>query len=147
MIVLLDSAPLGIISNPKSSSENEACRTWLTGLLLRHVDVVVPEIADYEVRRELPRAEKFRGIARLDALKTTLSYLPLSTPVMVAAAEFWASARKQGRQSADDAALDADMILAAQEALLIANGEDTVVATSNLRHLRLFAPAKLWQEI
>ena len=124
-----------------------ACRNWLAGLLLRHIEVVVPEIADYEVRRELLRADKVRGIVRLDALKNTLSYLPLSTPVMVAAAEFWASARKQGRQSADDAALDADMILAAQAALLIADGEAAVIATSNLRHLRLFAPAKLWQEI
>ena len=147
MIVLLDSGPLGMISNPKSSPENEQCRNWLAGLLEGGVTVAVSEIADYEVRRELLRADKSSGLRRLDALKLKLAYLPISTPAMMVAAEFWATARKRGRKSADDAGLDADMILAAQAALLAAGGEDAVIATSNVRHLALFAPAKAWQEI
>ena len=31
-------------------------------------EVIIPEIADYEIRRELLRARKSRGIAKLDAL-------------------------------------------------------------------------------
>jgi hypothetical protein len=53
----------------------------------------VPEIADYEVRRELLRANKVRGIARLDLLKNSIGYLPLTTPIMLKAAELWAQAR------------------------------------------------------
>jgi len=47
----------------------------------------VPEIADYEVRRELLRADKLHGIDRLNLVKTT-AYLPITTAVMLKAAEF-----------------------------------------------------------
>jgi hypothetical protein len=108
---------------------------------------MIPEIADYEVRRELLRAGKGAGIGGLDALKSMLGYAPITTPVMLKAAEFWAAARKMGRQSANDASLDADMILAAQAAALAGDGEEAVIATTNVRHLVLFAPARVWREI
>lgn len=62
---------------------------------------------------------------------------------MLWAAEFWATARKKGKKSADDASLDADMILAAQAEAL--GGEDgrPVIATTNVRHLELFAQERL----
>jgi hypothetical protein len=103
MIVLLDAGPLGMITNPRSSPENEACKNWLASLAYNSVEIVIPEIADYEVRRELLRAGKERGLGRLDALKGMLRYAPITTLVMLRAAEFWATARKMGRQSADDA--------------------------------------------
>ena len=43
--------------------------------------------------------------------------------------------------------VDADMILAAQAALLSAAGEDVVIATGNVHHLSLFAAARRWQDI
>ena len=136
-----------MITNPKSSSENEACKNWLASLTYNGVEVVIPEIADYEVRRELLRAGKEKGLGRLDALKGMLGYAPITTPVMLKAAQFWASARKMGRQSADDASLDADMILAAQAGALVRAGDETVIATTNVRHLEMFAPARIWREI
>jgi hypothetical protein len=147
MTVLLDAGPLGMVTNPKSSPENEACKNWLAHLASRGFDIVIPEIADYEVRRELLRAGKDRALARLDALKGMLGYAPITTPVMLKAAEFWANARRMGRQSAGDAALDADMILAAQPAALNRNGGEFVIATTNVRHLTLFAPARVWREV
>jgi predicted nucleic acid-binding protein len=54
------------------------------------------EIADYEVRRELLRASKTQGAARLDALAAMLEYLPITTAAMRKASEFWAKARQQG---------------------------------------------------
>lgn len=80
-------------------------------LLAGGVHVLVPEIADYEVRRELLRANRSRGLAHLDRAKTTLGYLPISTAAMLQAAEFWAQARRQGQPTAPDRALDADAIL------------------------------------
>ncbi|MGA3097414.1 MAG: PIN domain-containing protein [Bryobacteraceae bacterium] len=147
LIVLLDSGPLGMITNPRNSPENEACKTWLASLAYNGVEVVIPEIADYEVRRELLRAGKARGLGRLDALKSLLEYAPITTPVMLKAAEFWASARKMGRQAAVDASLDADMILAAQARALVRIGDETVIATANVGHLALFSPARIWREI
>jgi len=147
MIVLLDAGPLGMITNPKSSPENEACKNWLAKLAYEGVEVVIPEIADYEVRRELLRASKVKGLGRLDALRGMLGYAPITSPVMLKAAEFWATARKMGRQSAGDASLDADMILAAQAGAMGRAGDETVIATTNVRHLALFSPARIWREI
>lgn len=147
LIVLLDAGPLGMITNPKSSPENEACKDWLAILVSKGVEVVIPEIADYEVRRELLRAGKDRGLGRLDALKGMLAYAPITTVVMLKAAEFWATARKAGRQSADDASLDADMILVAQCDALNRGGDQALIATTNVRHLELFATARVWRDI
>jgi hypothetical protein len=66
---------------------------------------------------------------------------------MLKAAEFWASARRVGRQSADDASLDADMILAAQAGALNRGDKQALIATTNVRHLALFALARLWRDV
>jgi len=52
-----------------------------------------------------------------------------------------------GRQSAIDASLDADMILAAQASILGASADEAVIATTNVRHLASFAQARIWREI
>jgi predicted nucleic acid-binding protein len=118
---------------------------WLETLLARGEDVVVPEIADYEVRRELLRAGKAQGLARLDELASALRYLPITTAAMRKAAAFWAEARQAGRPTAPDLALDADVILAGQAATMLA--EKVVVATTNVGHLSQFVAAALWDTI
>jgi predicted nucleic acid-binding protein len=147
LTVLLDAGPLGMVTNPKSSSETEQCKDWRASLVFRGAEVAIPEIVDYEVRRELLRAGKIKGLARLDALKTMLTYIPITTLVMLKAAEFWAAARRLGKKSADDASLDADMILAAQADVLSRDGSEAVIATTNVRHLDLFAAARMWKYI
>jgi hypothetical protein len=147
LIVLLDAGPLGMVTNPKSSPENEACKDWMATLVSKGADILIPEIADYEVRRELLRSGKDQGLGRLDALKGMLDYAPITTVVMLLAAEFWAASRKMGRQSADDSSLDADMILAAQAGAVGRGGDRAVIATTNVRHLALFAAARVWRDI
>ena len=63
MIVLLDAGPLELATNPRATSESLRCKQWLADLLSQTVRVVVPEITDYEVRRELIRAGRIRGLA------------------------------------------------------------------------------------
>ena len=130
-----------MISNPNASIVNRECYQWMESLILRGDEVLVPEIADYEVRRELLRAQKTRGIARLDILKDSIGYLPLTTLVMLKAAELWAQARSSGMPTADPKALDCDVILAAQA--LEANG---IVATENVGHLSRFVDARHWRD-
>lgn len=146
-VVLLDAGPLGMVTHPGGVEEVDACKRWLKSLLSRDVRVVVPEIADYEVRRELIRAGKRRGIARLDALEDVLEYLPLTTPAMRRAAELWAEVRQQGQPTADPKALDADVILAAQGQTVAESGDEVVVATTNVGHLSRLIAAELWTDL
>jgi hypothetical protein len=89
-IIVLDTGPLGIITNPRQTPEVHTCTAWLRDVLASGSHVVLPEIADYELRRELLRAGKRNGLRRLDAAVRTLDYLPISTAAMRQAAEFWA---------------------------------------------------------
>jgi predicted nucleic acid-binding protein len=146
-IILLDSTPVGLITNPKATPLAIECQQWLGSLIDRQYHVVLPEIIDYEVRRELLRANKLNSICRLNALKSELTYLPITTEVMLKAAEMWAQVRQQGKPTADNQALDGDVILAAQALLLARQEFPYVIATSNTKHLLLFAEAKNWQEI
>jgi predicted nucleic acid-binding protein len=131
-----------MLSNPRASIANQECYQWMESLVLRGAPVCVPEIADYEVRRELLRANKHQGIARLDTVKNAITYLPITTAIMLKAAELWAQARRDGLPTADPKALDCDVILAAQA--LEVNG---IVATENVGHLARFVTAKPWRDI
>jgi hypothetical protein len=70
--VLLDSGPLGLVTNPNNNPQAIACRAWLASLRAAGRQVVVPEITDYEVRRELIRIQSHSGLANLDALGALL---------------------------------------------------------------------------
>lgn len=111
------------------------------------MNIIIPEIADFEVRRELLRAEKVKGLYRLDVLNEQLFYLPITTEAMLIAAEFWATARRGGFPTAGNAALDADVILAAQTATISDKPGETLLATTNVGHLGRFIDARLWSEI
>jgi predicted nucleic acid-binding protein len=96
--VILDSGPLGRIAHPHPNPE---IAQWLSGLLTSGVVVLLSEITDYEVRRNLLLEGLTRSVARLDELKGTLPYMPLTTQVMLRAAALWADARKRGQPTAD----------------------------------------------
>ena len=145
--IVLDSGPLGLATGPSAKSPTPECAFWLRSLPSLGYRVVLPEIADYEVRRELIRARKTRGILRLEEVKLSVTYLPLTTDAMLRAAEYWAIARQQGIPTADDRDLDGDVILAAQATLFEEANEPVIVATSNPRHLSRFVDARLWTEI
>jgi predicted nucleic acid-binding protein len=146
-IIFLDSTPVGLITNPKATPLALQCQQWLDSLLARNIGVILSEIIDYEVRRELLRANKRSSIKKLDLLKSELTYLPITTEVMLKAAELWAKARNEGKPTADNKALDGDVILAAQAVLVAGYGHEVIIATSNAKHLALFADAREWQSI
>lgn len=94
--ILLDSGPLGLITNPGALPATGACGRWLVEALERGAAVLVPEIADYEVRRELIRARRVAGISRLDTFIEHVEFMPIETTAMRRAAAFWAEARREG---------------------------------------------------
>ena len=146
-IILLDTGLLGLITHPQASEEARQCAQWLVSLSLKGFDIKVPEITDYEIRRELLRMNKAKSIKHLNDLKNVLGYVPLTTQTMLVAAEFWAEARKQGKPTADDKALDGDVILAAQASVIESGGSTAIVATTNVGHLSRFVNAKTWRDI
>ena len=143
-VILLDTGPLGLVTHPRDA---HGAGPWLAELLLRRTAVHIPEIADYELRRELIRAGKLRSIQRLDGLKHALGYLPLDTDTMLLAAQLWARSRSAGNPLADDAALDGDVILAAQAQVLASIGHEVIIATTNARHLCTLADCKDWSDV
>ncbi len=144
-VIVLDTSPVGLISNPKLSTQGVACNQWLQSHIKAGNRIIIPEIADYEVRRELLRANKKKGLARLDGLSQLIEYLPITTTAMRQAAELWAQARQQGQPTAGDKTIDGDMILIAQAMTL--SVADTVIATTNVGHLSRFIAADLWQNV
>ena len=147
LVILLDAGPLSLVTNPKGSEESRLCKEWLAELVAADMRVMVPEGADYEVRRELFRAGRRGGLDRLDKLSRQAGYLPVTMAVWRRAAELWALARNEGYATADDTALDCDMILAAQALLVAEGGFDVIVATRNLGHLGHFIDAREWETI
>lgn len=145
VVVFLDSGPLGLLSHTRRSPISIACHGWLASLTLVGRRVIVPEITDYEVRRELLRIQRGSAIARLDALGKATEYLPITTAAMRRAAELWAQARQHGQPTAGDNTIDADMILAAQALTL--GAPQVVIATTNVGHLSRFVPADDWQNV
>jgi predicted nucleic acid-binding protein len=115
----------------------------------RGLRIYVPEVADYEVRRELIRANKATAISRLNQFSASVPgrYLPITTAAMRRAAELWAEARQAGAPTADPQALDGDVILAAQALVTRIQPSALNVATSNVRHIARYLPAATWEKI
>ena len=145
--LVLDSAPLGVLTHPQRNAEVAAVTDRLAQCLLSGHHITVPAIIHYEVRRELLRANKNVGVARLDAFsaQTPGRYLPLSDNALRLAAELWATARQRGRPTADVKDLDVDVILAAQALSFGPGSSNVTVVTTNLRHLSQFIVAKKWE--
>lgn len=138
---MLDSGPLGRLTHA-DYSRNREHREWLASLLDRGVVIFLPEIADYEVRRNLLVENLTGSLANLDVLPSLINYVPLTTADMRKAAELWAKSRKTGRSVGDPRELNADVILAAQAIRLGA-----IVATDNVGHLGQFVEARPWSTI
>lgn len=148
-IVVLDAGPLGLASKPRGKPDRDRCRDWLRDLDAAGVRVVAPEIADYEVRRELLRVGAPAAVGRLDLLIGALDYDPITTDAMRRAAAFWALTRQAGLTTAHPQALDGDCILAGQASMLGGSGDLVTIATTNLRHFAGFpgVDAKVWDTI
>lgn len=148
-IIVLDSGPLGVLFQKQGIAEVDECREWLRRHLAAGVAVLVPEIVNYELRRELLRLKKSKALAALAAFNAAVPgrFLPLTTKAIDLAAELWAQARQHGRPTADPHALDIDVILAAQVLTAGHSPTDFVVATSNVSHISQFVPAEEWRRI
>jgi len=108
--LLLDTAVLGEVCHPRKYGD---VRGWLARVVIHH-EILISEVADYELRRELLRIGSHHSLARLDELTRELSYVPMATSTWRAAAKLWATLRRGGIVTASPTALDGDVLIAAQ---------------------------------
>ena len=140
---LLDTGPLGLLAHDRPA-QRLPIQTWLVQQLSSGVTIYLSEVADYEVRRELTRLVQSGQLPasrldRLDQLDRVFTYLPVSTATWKRAAALWAVARQHGKPTADPAALDADVLIAAQALEMQAT-----VVTSNPTHLGQMVSIHPW---
>nr|WP_322718818.1 PIN domain-containing protein [Nostoc sp. ChiQUE02]MDZ8231807.1 hypothetical protein [Nostoc sp. ChiQUE02] len=133
-VILLDTHPLSAVTHPKAEPK---VRQWLQELQNNETVIRVPEIADYELRRELLRQGKILSIERLNKL-SQICLIPLTPETMRKAAELWAWVRNQGKPTASNDSLDGDVILAAQAILQLPSFDEVVIVTTNLKHISRF---------
>jgi predicted nucleic acid-binding protein len=136
--LLLDTAVVGEICHPRKYDD---VRAWFARAAAAH-EMLLSEVADYELRRELLRIDSRRSLDRLDELTREIRYIPETTATWRAAARLWALQRKAGRVTAAEGGLDGDVLIAAQ-----ALAEDAVIVTPNTRHFDSMVRAVTWQEV
>mgnify|MGYP001571633228 CR=1 FL=1 len=142
-IYLLDTGPLGLLAHDRPA-HRIPIQTWLVQELTAGATVYISEVADFEVRRELTRLIRAGQLPpsrlnRLDQLVNLLIYLPVSTTMWRRAADLWADARQQGLPTASAATLDADVLIAAQAAEVLAT-----VVTNNPVHIGRWVTVRAW---
>ncbi len=120
--LLLDSSILICAIRPEVGENKPVAETILHLLEDPYLDICVPEIVDYELRRKLLHMGHYQRQARrwarealvlLDKFGST-GFLPLTAGTLKMAAALWAQTRSQGQLRGPEESLDVDVILAAQ---------------------------------
>jgi predicted nucleic acid-binding protein len=147
-LILLDAGVIGLLVSDPHQPAVARAMAWLDGLDPRD-EVVVPDVAAFEVRRELLRLRASRKLARLARLLLGARRAEVTDDAWIKAAEFWALVRRAGVPTASPDALDADAILAGVAATIGMPGDEVLIATTNVRHLVRFpgVDARPWESI
>src|SRR5262245_16953141 len=96
-LILLDTGILWLAVHPNASAVSGPICRWMINLALAGYEFAIPEICDYEARRELVRKPAPKQLANLDGLsRASATYLPITTSIMRRASELWAQMRRCG---------------------------------------------------
>ena len=109
--IILDSGVLSSLARHPRTPDLLAVRQRYRDCEKAGQRFMVPEIADYEVRRELIRTKKVNSPQRLSSFISGIE-IPITSRALKYAAELWANARNQRFATASNETLDADVILA-----------------------------------
>jgi len=89
-VIFLDTAPLSILTNTGFPAITRDAIRWSVSVLAAGHKIIVPAIADFELRRELTRLGKTNSLRALDAFDVSVSdrYLPLTDSAQRSAPRF-----------------------------------------------------------
>lgn len=141
LVLAFDSGPLGQLAHPDTTRFPELVR-WFAEHRIAGTQFIFPEIADFEVRRNLILERRRRSLRRLNDVLYFGHYLPITTSAMRLAAVLWAHQRRIGRSVGDPKELNADVIVAAQSIQARA-----VLITENPRHFPVRLATSHWSAI
>jgi predicted nucleic acid-binding protein len=137
---MLDTGVLGAICHPRKHAD---VKLWFRGIVrIGGHDVFLPEVADFELRRELLRLGATASLRELDRLPSEVGYVPIDTAMMRDAAALWAILWNAGQPIGSADALGADVILAAQ-----ARAAGATMITDNPSHLGRMVPVAAWKDV
>lgn len=134
-IILLDTGVLGKICHKKISDNVIKVLNYLQQ---QKIGLRVPEICDYELRRNLLLENLDKSIRKLNKFRRTARLLFFDTNTMIIASEIWADIRKQGNPTENKDSLDGDVILAAQAYQLKAYYAEVIILTTNPKDIAKF---------
>lgn len=140
MKLAIDTGVLGMLCHPRKGAD---VKLWYRGVRgVRRATVYLPEVADFELRRELLRIPSVASLRELDRLPVEMEYVPLTTAILRDAAALWAGLWNTGRPLGTADSLGADVILAAQ-----ARAVGAIVVTDNIAHLGRMVDARSWRDL
>jgi predicted nucleic acid-binding protein len=145
----LDAGVVGLLCSSPLLPRVVDCKAWLYGMASAGATIVIPDITDYEVRRDQILLGKVAKLARLNSLRSMFRGAEVTPAAWLKAAEFWALVRRAGLPTAPLLALDGDAILAAITVTLVGDGDTATIATTNVGHLARFPgiDAREWGQI
>lgn len=139
---LIDSGPLGDIIKPHPSAD---VVRWVHFVKENKIALRVPEIIDYELRRELilqglkGNSDSYKSIGNLNKYRRTKRFIPLEPSVTLTdACDIWANLRNNNQGTADIKNIDVDVILVTQALSMKKDFEEIIVITGNLSDIRRF---------
>lgn len=146
----MDSGPLNEIIKPQPSTD---VIRWLRFIDKNRIAVRVPEIIDYELRREIVlqylvgKNDSSKSINRLNKYRKTERFIPINPSVTLTdACEIWAELRYIGQGTSDVKNIDVDVILAAQALSMKKDFDEVIIVTGNLSDICRFCylDIKVW---
>ncbi|MDJ0719300.1 MAG: hypothetical protein QNJ54_34600 [Prochloraceae cyanobacterium] len=134
-LILLDSGPLGKIANPRQTPEVKRCLQFIKE---QKIALRVAEIIDYELRRNYLLEGFTKSISKLNKYRQTKQFIPLTSEIMLEAAELWAWLQAQGLPTSSKNDIDKDVILVASALSQKPDFDEVIILTSNAKHFVRF---------
>lgn len=149
-VAVIDSGPLGEIIKRHPSADTIR---WIEFINENKIALRIPEIIDYETRRELilqglkGNIESYKSISNLTKYRQTNRLIPLEPSITLTdACELWADLRFNSQPTADRKNIDVDVILVTQALSMKKDFDEIIIVTGNLSDLRRFSHLgiKIW---
>lgn len=158
VLLVLDTGPLGLLTNPNKTEKPEACRHWFENMAQNGARVAVPQTSYEEVCIGIQHAHTVHGIDRLNKFVNEVYdrnlWIATNRVVTMEAERLQESTKTRGKMTGDPNELNPDCKIAAACKLApqllddIPQGTRCVVVTDNIKHYKqIEVECYKWQDL